>query len=208
MNYDEYENYEADEAYEKRPSYEERVKELAKGTAQGLGVALLISLAFFFFFVWHGKVKEITFTISDFETIIFATLFLGATFSIIICARNGSQRFLFGSFNHFLSGLCRTFFGGIATLDGGMNEIDAFFIVIGIFKMALGFVVMIPVIFYMIVSYLLNIIYLPIMFLLEKKTNLKTKTLLCQILDALVFVIALGIVGFFCFLILQAEILS
>lgn len=125
------------------------------------------------------------------------TILFGSIASIIICAKTGTQGYMSSAVMHLWSGIKGLFFG---SLLGG----NVFLLVFGIVKLFIGMIIMIPVGLYMAVSYFLNLIYLGIMALLEKKNKLEDKADLCETLDKAVPAASLVIVAIFCFLIIKS----
>lgn len=168
--------------------YKQRFEELLITTAKGFGIGAAISLVLIFV---TGMATDIGVFILGF---LFFTISFGSVASIIICAKTGAHGYMSSAAMQLWSGIKGLFFGNIF---GG----NIVLLALGIIKLFIGIIVMIPVGLYMVVSYFLNFIYLGIMSLLEKKNKLEDKLDLCKMIDKLVSAISLVIVIIFCFLI-------
>ena len=164
--------------------YETRFKELLKTTAKGFGIGLVISIVLVL--LMGIRVPGDFIGLTSIFTILF-----GSGISLVICSKTGAQGFMSGAVSRLWVGIKALFFGSIW---GGSGILILF----GIIKLFIGVIIMVPVGLYMAVSYFLNLIYLGIMCLLEKKEKLTDKDDLCAVLDKIVPVISLVVVAVLC----------
>lgn len=163
-------------------TYSERFKDMLIITAKGFGIGLVLSIILN---IWVGNDGIIQLIGST----IITAIFLGAFASVIICIKNdnGVSRFMGEA-------LSRIATGTLQFAIGGFNGFSPALLVVGIIRFMLGLVVLIPVAVYVVMAYIVNFIYYGIMALLEKKSILKEKEELCEIIDKVV-AIATGIVS-------------
>jgi len=169
--------------------YEDRFKELLVTTAKGFGIGVVISIVLTALIGASGVGEFI-------GAVIAFTIIFGSIISIIICSKTGAQGYMSGAVAHLWTGMKSLFFG---SLLGG----NVFFLVFGIIKLFIGIIIMIPVGIFMALSYFFNLIYLGIMYLLEKKNKLEDKAELCELLDKLAPVLAGIVTVVFCIMIIK-----
>ncbi len=147
--------------------YKESFKQLMLDTAKGFGAGLLVSI------ILNILMK------GDITIVIAFTLVFGPVASMIFCSLDNIDGFMSNSVIKIFTGIKDIFFGGLFAGSG-------FFFVIGIIKLVIGVIVMIPLAIYMAINYILNLIYFTVMFLLEKFNKLQGKEDLCTKLDKIV----------------------
>ena len=161
-------------------TYRERFKQMMISSGIGFGIGLVLSIII----VAATKMAD---SVGMFIAIslIFALL-LGSIIAMIICARKDSQGVLSGAVTKIWGGIKGLFF---SNLFG-----SPLMMVIGIIRVFIGLLVMLPIGIYMAVNYFLNLIYTGIMAIVEKKGKLEEKAELCEKLDKIVSIVSLVIV--------------
>lgn len=173
-------------------NYREKLKDLLKNTAKGFGIGAVLSIILL---ILLGNKNVIEFI----GGVILFTVLFGPIASIIICARNGEQEYLGKGFSHLWTGVAGFASGAISCLTEG----SAILLVFGIIRLFIGLVIMVPVLIFMAVSYVFNLIYLVIMVMLEKGNKLDDKKQLCEMLDKLIPVLSGIVTVVYCILIIK-----
>jgi len=169
--------------------YEERFKELMKTTAKGFGIGFIISTILS---IWVFGLS-LDLILGD----LILTIFIGGIISIILCSKNGAKEHMSGAISRVWDGMKDLFFSSIF----GNN---IYFLIFGLFKLFIGVIIMIPVGLFMAVSYFFNLIYLGIMFALEKNNKLDANNALCERLDTLIPILSGVITAVFCILVIKS----
>jgi hypothetical protein len=170
-------------------SYREKFKEMIINSAIGYVIGLVISIILVVVVAGGNPAKSIG------EVIAFTIIF-GSVASIIICSKKGTQGYMSGAVSKVWSGFKGMFFGSL--FAGGFSVP---LIIFGLIKLMIGLIILIPIVVYMAVDYLLNMIYLGVMSLLEKFNKLEDKQDLCENLDKIVPILSLVVTVILCIVI-------
>ena len=171
--------------------YQEKLKELLimalKGMAIGLVLALIIQFTLF------RADNEISTILGQ----VFAmTVFFGLIATIIICTKSGTEGFINSAASRGFSGLSGVLFGGMVL---GSPLLFA----LSLIKMVIGAIIMVPILIYMGISFVFNLIYIIVMCILEKNGKLNEKEDLCEILDKVMPILSIIVTIIICILIIK-----
>lgn len=154
-------------------NYKESFQGLMINTGKGFGVGIAIAAIITLLSKYH-----------DISLGLGLAIMFGSLASIFFCSRSNVQGYMNTVALSVVTTLKNVFFTSIFSGGGVL-------LILGIAKVMLGIIIMIPVCIYMTFSYVLNIIYFTIMFLLEKFNKLEGKEELCSALDKIVPVASL-----------------
>ena len=162
--------------------YEIRFTRLLKNTGIGFGIGLIVSIII---------AVSRHYSLGDSAAMILVFTFLiGSLASVLISAKSG----LVGAAN----GLIRTVFKGITTACFKMPTGSGIMFALSLVKAIIGFFLLIPLCLYIVISYPINLIYLGIMTMFERKGKLEEKASVIKILDILVPIISIILVIIIC----------
>ena len=170
--------------------YEMKFNEILDNTKKGFILGAVLSLALTIFLMhdswsWDGAI----------EVYLCLLIISGGAASIVISYKTGTEIFM----NQGISRVCHGAFTMLLFSDlSGMGFI------FGLVRLCIGVMILIPVFLYMSIAYVMNLIYLTIMWQLEKRDMLAEKQQLCSILDKAVPLTAFLIVAVICVNLLKA----
>lgn len=156
-------------------SYREKFKGLLMGTAKGFAIGLIPTVLFLVLMMSNG------FGFDFYVFLVFEILF-GAIAAIIVTMKSGMGEIWNQSITNMMGAIKSIFFSGIFK--------SQVFLAIGIIKMIIGILIMVPVGLFMSIFYVLNFLYLGTMSILEKYNKLEGKSALCEKMDKAVTIIS------------------
>ena len=170
--------------------YEITFKEIIKRMAIGLLIGLVLGGVLVF------RLKLITDLGERVALTLAIAVLVGSIIAMVLCAKQNVQGFLSGTVQSIFGSVVNIFFSNVFA---GSPILMA----LGVIKMFVGMIIMIPLGLYMAISFFLNIFYFGIMYILEKSHKLDGKAELCEKLDKIVPIVSVIIVVVICIKVFQ-----
>ncbi len=169
--------------------YRDSLKSMLLETLKGFGAGLMIS-AIIGFFIAKG------FNMDCIEYSLMFDMLFGPICAIYFCSKENVAGFMNSGAEKIYSGIINACFRGLA---GG----NVYSFIFGVVKLIIGFIILLPIAFYMAISYVINLFYFAIMSIFEKLNKLENKETLCATLDKAISILSLVITIIICILFLR-----
>lgn len=153
-------------------TYQERLKEIGRITAIGLGIGFIASIVIMLL-IGMGSFDEAV------GVCIVFTFGIGFCVSIYLSSRAGVQGIMDGSIGRIWNGVTDIFFASLI----GASSFSPLFLLFGLIRLAIGIILLLPICLYMASAYFFNLIYLCVMYSFEKNGKLEEKKETCEKLD-------------------------